>query len=208
MKPWIVALTGRSGCGKSTVSEYYRARGYSVLDCDRAAREVAAPGSACLKQLARAFGPDIVGPDGTLMRHELARRAFSSDQRTRRLTEITHPAIVSLLLQQAQQAFSKGEELVFADGAVIVGQMFEPHCSRIVVVDAPDELCVARIVQRDKISSQAARQRLSAQMSRAQLCGAADYVIENCADRDTLLQQAERVLQALRKEQNEEREST
>lgn len=198
-----MALTGRSGCGKSTVSQHYRLRGYSVLDCDEAARQVVEPGSECLCLLQEAFGADIVGENGQLLRRELARRAFSSDESTKRLTDITHPAIVKLLLDQAEYAFSQGAHMVFADGAVIVGHVFEPYCQRIVVVDAPDKICVERIMKRDGISESAAQQRLDAQMPRSQLCSAADYVIENHADRATLLQQADQVLYALRKERNE-----
>lgn len=206
MSPWIVALTGRSGCGKSTVSAHYRAQGYPVLDCDQVARQVAAPGSVCLQKLQEAFGADIVDESGQLLRRKLAQRAFASEQGTQRLTKITHPAIVALLLQQAQQAFAQGAQMVFADGAVIVGHALEPHCQRIVVVDAPDAVCVARIVKRDGISQAAAQQRLDAQMPRQQLCSAADYVIENHADQTTLLQQADQVLYALRKERNEHKE--
>lgn len=203
MRPWIVALTGRSGCGKSTVSEHYRAQGYSVLDCDEAARQVVEPGSECLRCLQEAFGADIVDENGHLLRRELACRAFASDKGAQRLTNITHPAIVKLLLEQAERAFSRGEQLVFVDGAVIVGHVFEPYCQRIIVVDAPDAVCVERIMKRDGISESAAQQRLDAQMPRNQLCGAANYVIENHADRETLLQQADQVLHALRKERNE-----
>lgn len=208
MKPWIVGLTGRSGCGKSTVSEHYRAKGYAVLDCDRAAREVAAPGSSCLNQLVQAFGSEIVDAEGRLQRRTLARKAFSSEEGTARLTQITHPAIIALLVEQAEQAFSTGAEMVFADGAVIVGHSFEAYCQRIIVVDAPDDVCVARIMKRDEIDREAAVQRLAAQMSSEQLRKAADYVIENHADRMTLLQQADQVLQELRKERNEHREKS
>ena len=64
----VIAITGRSGSGKSTVSAYYGSLGYPVLDADRTAREVTRPGGPCLAQLCDAFGSDILLPDGTLDR--------------------------------------------------------------------------------------------------------------------------------------------
>ncbi len=63
----VIAITGRSGSGKSTVSAYYGSLGYPVLDADRTAREVTRPGGPCLAQLCDAFGSDILLPDGTLV---------------------------------------------------------------------------------------------------------------------------------------------
>ena len=87
----VIAITGRSGSGKSTVSAYYGSLGYPVLDADRTAREVTRPGGPCLAQLCDAFGSDILLPDGTLDRGCLAARAFATPEGTRRLTDITHP---------------------------------------------------------------------------------------------------------------------
>ena len=89
-----VAITGRSGCGKSTVAEYYRSRGFSVLDGDAVAREVTQPGSPCLPELAKAFGADILDEGGALRRGVLAQRAFATKGYARRLIDITHPESV------------------------------------------------------------------------------------------------------------------
>lgn len=117
-----VAITGRSGCGKSTVAEYYRNRGFPVLDGDAIAREVTQPGSPCLPALAAAFGADILDEAGRLRRGLLARRAFATKEDARRLTDITHPEIVRRLLAGVAKAKAAGAALVFVDGAVIVGR--------------------------------------------------------------------------------------
>ena len=82
-----VAITGRSGCGKSTVAQYCRSRGFPVLDGDAVAREVTQPGSPCLPALAKAFGADILDEDGALRRGVLAQRAFATKGDARRLTD-------------------------------------------------------------------------------------------------------------------------
>ena len=132
-----VAITGRSGCGKSTVAQYCRSRGFPVLDGDAVAREVTQPGSPCLPALAKAFGADILDEDGALRRGVLAQRAFATKGDARRLTDITHPEIVRRLLAGVAQARAAGAKLVFVDGAVIVGAPFEPFCDAIIVVRAP-----------------------------------------------------------------------
>ena len=173
----VIAITGRSGSGKSTVSAYYGSLGYPVLDADRTAREVTRPGGPCLAQLCDAFGSDILLPDGTLDRGCLAARAFATPEGTRRLTDITHPAIIRELLDSVAAAQSTGVPFVFVDGAVIVGEAFEQYCDAIIVVTASEREAVSRIVLRDGISKQAARMRLAAQTPEDVLRAAADYII-------------------------------
>ena len=86
--------------------------------------------------------------------------AFATPEGTRRLTDITHPAIIRELLDGVAAAQSTGVPFVFVDGAVIVGEAFEQYCDAIIVVTAPEREAVSRIVLRDGISKQAARMRL------------------------------------------------
>ena len=183
----VIAITGRSGSGKSTVSAYYGSLGYPVLDADRTAREVTRPGGPCLAQLCDAFGSDILLPDGTLDRGCLAARAFATPEGTRRT----------------------GVPFVFVDGAVIVGEAFEQYCDAIIVVTASEREAVSRIVLRDGISKQAARMRLAAQTPEDVLRAAADYIIANTGDGRHLRAAAQAVLERLRaKETNGTKEKT
>ncbi|MDL2324754.1 dephospho-CoA kinase [Ruminococcaceae bacterium OttesenSCG-928-A16] len=193
----IVAITGRSGSGKSSVTAHYASLGYPTIDGDLVSREVTAPGSPCLAKLAQAFGADILAEDGTLLRQELGRRAFATPQANQLLLSITHPAITRALLQAAQQAKAKGATLFFVDGAMIVGEDFEKHCDKIIVVTSPERLAVSRIILRDGISKQAALNRLAAQKTEEQLVAAADYVIANDESLLALQQKANKVLNQL-----------
>jgi dephospho-CoA kinase len=200
----VIAITGRSGSGKSTVSAYYGSLGYPVLDADRTAREVTRPGGPCLAQLCDAFGSD-----STLDRGCLAARAFATPEGTRRLTDITHPAIIRELLDGVAAAQSTGVPFVFVDGAVIVGEVFEQYCDAIIVVTAPEREAVSRIVLRDGISKQAARMRLAAQTPEDVLRAAADYIIANTGDGRHLRAAAQAVLERLlAKETNGTKEKT
>lgn len=194
----IVAITGRSGSGKSTVAQFYRERGFWVADADLAARAVLQPGGAVLRQLAECFGDEILLPDGRLDRAQLALRAFADARSTQLLNDTTHPAIARALLLECEACWSAGgHALCFVDGAAIVGQLFEQYCSKVVVVTVSQAQAVKRIMQRDGISRQMAQQRLQAQTPQRALCAAADYVIENNAGLPQLKQQAQEVLERL-----------
>lgn len=195
-----VAITGRSGCGKSTVAEYYRSLGFAVLDGDAVARDITQPGSPCLPALAQAFGADILDEHGTLRRGVLAQRAFGTKQAAQRLTDITHPEIVRRLVAGVQKARAAGAKLVFVDGAVIVGARFQAYCDAIVVVRAPQHVLEQRIMRRDGISLAAARSRLAAQTPQAVLDAAATFILENDGDPQALKAQAHSVLQKLLEE--------
>ena len=195
-----VAITGRSGCGKSTVAQYCRSRGFPVLDGDAVAREVTQLGSPCLPALAKAFGADILDEDGALRRGVLAQRAFATKGDARRLTDITHPEIVRRLLAGLAQARAAGAKLVFVDGAVIVGAPFEPFCDAIIVVRAPQQVLEQRIMRRDGISRQAAQARLASQLAQEKLDAAATFLLDNTGSEQALRAQARAVLENLLKE--------
>lgn len=196
----IIGLTGRSGCGKSSVSAFFRREGFACIDADQVSRDVLQPGSPCLLPLQNVFGFDIVDENGVLDRRMLANRAFATPEGTRKLTEITHPEILSRIRAAAVSAEKAGALLFFVDGAVILGTPFEKECDRLVVVTAPYEQSVARICARDKISAEMARRRLDAQMPEEMLCAAADYLIHNDGSLADLELQCRRVLDSLRKE--------
>ena len=90
----IIGLTGPTGSGKSTVAEYFKENGVEVIDCDSVAREVTQVGSPLLPVLADAFGDGILSDDGSLIRKELAKRAYSDKKETEKLNSIMLPFIV------------------------------------------------------------------------------------------------------------------
>ena len=90
-----LGITGRSGCGKSTVTAVFAAHGVPLADADQLSREILLPGSPLLPQLAARFGGDILKPDGTLDRRLLADRAFATPEGKAALDSLTHPAIVA-----------------------------------------------------------------------------------------------------------------
>lgn len=199
-----IGITGRSGCGKSSVTRLLAELGYPCVDGDQISRQVLQPGSPCLPLLQNAFGCDILLPDGALNRRLLADRAFATPQGTQTLTGITLPEIVRRIRALREQAARQGSELFFVDGAVIIDTPFAQSCDSIWVVTAPYEESVRRICARDGIRPEMARRRLDAQIPEETLRAHADILIENTGTQQELEALVRNALAALRKEDHED----
>ena len=174
-----LGITGRSGCGKSTVTAVFAAKGVPLADADQISREILLPGSPLLPRLAQRFGADILHPDGSLDRRLLADRAFATPEGKAALDGMTHPEILGRIRAAKQQAAQEGHRLFVLDGAVIVGTAAQQECDRLCVVTAPFATSVARIVARDGISPEMAARRLNAQTPERTLTQNADYILCN-----------------------------
>ena len=176
MPPFRVALTGGIASGKSTVADLFAALGVPVIDTDLIAREVVEPGEPALAQLAAAFGPEVLGPDGRLDRRRLRDMVFADPTARRRLEAILHPAIRARMEAQSRAAGGPYQLLVIpllAEGGR------RDHVDRVLLVDVPESAQVERLMRRDGSSREQARAALAAQASRAVRQAIADDVIEN-----------------------------
>lgn len=194
-----VGLTGGIGSGKSTVAAMLAEHGAVVVDADGIARRIVEPGSPVLARLAEEFGEDILDSDGQLLRGELAARAFATERGTRRLNEITHPAIREL----AEVELSAGDESA-ATGIVVYEMPLLVETGQVslvdvvAVVDVTEEDQVRRAMLRG-LTEADVRARMSRQASREDRLAAADYVIDNTGSLEHTAQQVEHVVQALEK---------
>ncbi len=188
----VIAITGRSASGKSTVSSVYKNLGFTVLDADLSAKK-AVSNQKCLEKLVEAFGMQIIS-NGQLNRKLLAKTAFESADNTKLLTDITHPFIENLLLNDINTAKNNKEKIVFVDGAVIIGFIFEKHCDEFIVVTSPIEKALKRIIKRDGISRESALMRLDKQLPEEEYLKAANYIIKNNYDKKRLEKDALDVL--------------
>lgn len=194
----VIAVTGRSGSGKSTVSGLYRSLGYTVLDADEIAANITDTSNACLAALAKEFGEDILDQEGRLRRPALAAKAFSSQEGQTKLSAITHPYIIETVLEGIFTAQQRGEPFAFVDGAVIVGHSFERYCDEIIVVIGSDAVQIVRLVKRDGITEETAKKRLSVQTSETVLRSAASFIIENKGSLEELETHARQILKQIK----------
>ena len=197
----IIGITGRSGCGKSSVTKFLAAQGYPCIDADRIARDVLQRGSPCLAVLQAHFGADILDEQGELRRRLLADRAFATPEGTRLLTEVTQPEILRRIEELLRRAEADGAPFSFVDGAVIVGTPFQARCDRLLLVTAPYETSVQRICARDGIAPEMARRRLDAQTPLETLRAAATEELVNDGSPAQLEDKIKAFLHSLRKEE-------
>ena len=174
-----VGLTGGVASGKSTVSELFAGYGVPILDADKIAREVIAPGTALRAQLFDRFGPGIRRADGDLDRAALRRAVFADAALRRQLEALMHPAIAARTQQLASQANGPYQIHVIP---LLVETDSAGHYQRVLVVDCPESLQLARLRAREGLSESEARAMLDAQASRAARLAAADDVIVNDGD--------------------------
>ena len=176
---FCVGLTGGIASGKSAVADRFAARGIAVVDADVAAREVVAPGQPALAEIAAAFGDDVLQADGTLDRAALRRHVFGDDAARRRLEAILHPRIRVRMHEQARRAGGPYVIVAIPLLAEGGGRLAYPWLDRILVVDVPREVQLARLVRRDGIELPLAERMLAAQADRASRLAIADDVIVN-----------------------------
>ena len=174
-----IGLTGKTGAGKSTVALYLREQGCYIIDGDIIARQITEKGSPVLTELQNAFGKDILDENGELIRKQLAERAFSSRECTDILNSITHPAIKKRCEDEIEKAKKEGYKVSVIDAAALLDSSCKDICHKIVVVTAPEEIRLERILRRDGITTEQAMTRIKAQKSDEYYFSNADIIIRN-----------------------------
>ena len=183
-----VGLTGGIGSGKSEVSRRLAAHGAVIIDADVAAREVVAAGTSGLAQVAEAFGPEVLGPDGALDRERLAAIVFRDPALRAKLNAIIHP-LVGLWMRAAERAAAdtaRGDQIVVHDVPLLAENARAGDFDVVVVVDVPPELQVDRLVSQRDMAPDQARARMAAQATRQQRLAVADLVIDNSGSLEDL----------------------
>jgi dephospho-CoA kinase len=176
MRPLTIGLTGGIASGKSLVSSAFEALGVPVMDADFAARAIVEPGTPALKAIVQRFGAAILQADGSLDRRALRARVFSDGSQRRQLEAITHPAIRQYLRDWRDAQITPYCVLAIA---LLVEGSSRALVDRVLVVDVPESVQLARLIQRDGVEETLARRMIAAQASRAQRLAAADDVIVN-----------------------------
>ena len=174
-----IGLTGKTGAGKSTAALYLKEKGCHIIDGDVIARQITEKGSPVLLQLQQAFGEDILDEKGELIRKRLAERAFSSRQGTALLNSITHPEIKRRCQKEIALAKSMDCKAAVIDAAALLEGDCKELCEKIVVVTAPEEIRLERILARDAITRQQAATRIKAQRDDEYYFSQADIIIRN-----------------------------
>ena len=176
----VYGITGGTGSGKTTVTDYLKKLGYTVIDADQIARDIAEPGSALLWKLAEEFGADIIAADGTLLRKKLGSIVFSDKERLDKLNSIMAPALDTAfgsILGEArlEHPYSK----IFFDAPTLIESHREYLVDKIWVVAADTESRIKRIMERDGLTREQVIERMSNQLTDEEKIKRADVIIYN-----------------------------
>lgn len=193
-----VGLTGGIASGKSTVSSMLRELGAVVIDADALAREVVERGTPGLAAVVAEFGEDLVTPDGELDRPAMGRLVFGDETARRRLEAIVHPLVFERVVALEEQA--PADAVVVHDIPLLAESGRAGTFDAVVVVDAPHELQVARMVADRGWTREDAEARIAAQAGRAERLALATHVIRNTGSVDELRDRVVAVYLGLRDE--------
>lgn len=192
----VIGLTGGIGMGKSASAKLLRSRGVEVVDTDDLARKVVEPGQPALATIRDVFGAEMIAPDGSLRRHELARRVFGHDDARRQLEEILHPPIRAMWRAQVQAWRNEGRQL----GVVVIPLLFETNAEG----DFDAIVCVAcsHATQKQRLAERGwsggeMEQRIKAQLPAEMKIARSDYVIWTEGDLAIHAEQLMRIVRAL-----------
>ena len=182
-----VGITGGIGSGKTTVANLFGAQGAAVVDTDLIAHALTAPGGAAMPAIAAAFGSGFVTADGALNRPAMRAHVFDDPYARKRLEAILHPQIRVETMRAA--AAATGSYLLYVVPLLVESGSWRGRVDRILVVDCPEALQLARVMQRSGLRSEEVHAIMATQATRAQRLQAADDVIVNDGDSGALLPQ-------------------
>ena len=171
-----IALTGGIASGKSTAADELRRLGVAVIDYDRLAHEVVAPGTPGFEAVKQAFGPSVLAKDGSLDRAILANVVFKSADARQFLESLVHPLVFEAADREEAAAVKSGHDFVVHEIPLLVEDMDPSAFDGVIVVDAPAWLRGRRLVKERGMTMEQANERLTAQASEDARRAVADFI--------------------------------
>lgn len=165
-----IGITGGIGSGKSYVCKMLADRGITVYDCDAAAKRLMRTSSTLRQQLTTLIGADTYLPDGSLNKAAVARFLLASEQNAKAIDSIVHPAVFSDFEQSG---------ICWMESAIMFESGINRLVDRVIVVTAPEQVRIERVMQRDGISDSKAREWISRQWEQERVRALSDYEIVN-----------------------------
>ncbi len=193
-----VGLTGGIASGKTTVAAMFRARGARILEADRIAHRLMAPGQPAYDEIVRAFGKEVLGADGSIDRKRLGAIVFADAARREQLNRIVHPRVIEE--QEKELARIAAEEpgaVAMVEAALLVEAGYHKQLDKLVVTWCSPEQQLERLLAKGLSREDAAR-RIAAQLPVEEKRRLADFVIDCSGPLAETEKQVEQVWQALR----------
>lgn len=174
-----VGLVGGIASGKSLAAAWFARQGWTVVDADRVAHGLYAPGTALASEIVRAFGDSVRASDGGVDRKALGNIVFGDPDLLQRLEALVHPALRQSLMERMDRAEAEGEFLVLEMALLSRWPAMAQRLDDVVGISAPEETRLARLMARNGLSLEAAAARMARQGSEEGLLACATLVVRN-----------------------------
>lgn len=191
----IIGLTGGIASGKTTVSDYLKERGYTVLDADAYSRKTTAKNGPAIPAIKQAFGHDIVNTGGELDRKKLGSIIFNDADKRRQLNEIVHPLIRDMMNSDEQKFIEEGH--VFLDIPLLFENGLNERCDFVVTVFVDRDTQLKRLTARNNLSIEEAEARINSQMPLAEKVRMSEYRLDNNGNLEALYKQIDQFIEEL-----------
>lgn len=188
-----IGITGSIACGKSTVSNYLKEKGYIIIDADKLGH-MALTSDEVKEKLKKSFGYTIL-ENSEISREKLGKLVFGNDENLKVLNSIVHPYIRKIILQLQEK--HRDERLVFLDIALLFEAGFEDLVEKIIVVHVDEKIQLARLMSRNALSKEQAMFRIESQMSSNDKSKLGNYVINNSNTKEETYRQIDLILDEL-----------
>lgn len=187
--PLTIGVTGGIASGKSAVAKAFSALGIPWVDADDVAREIVEPGQPALEEIVEHFGSSILDKQGSLDRRALRAIVFEDEHERRWLESVTHPRIRQRLFEYLDQMRESGAPYHLLVSPLLFESGQHKLVDRCLVIDVPEELQVARTIERDSVGDSHVRAIIQAQLPRADRLALSDDVIDNQGSHESLTRQ-------------------
>lgn len=191
-----IAVTGGMGSGKSTVCDYFREQGYTVIVSDDVAKDILVCDANVKQKIIKQFGKDSY-KNGVLNRNYLSDKVFPDEKNVEIINAIVHPPTIKLINKIVNDELQKSN-LVFVESALIFEAKMDKDYDHIILVTSEDKEKIKRVVERDNITADKVKKRLDNQVPEKQKKSKVDFVIENKSNIEDLKMRAAFILSILR----------
>ena len=196
----LVGLTGNIASGKSTVAQLFSERGATIVDADILARRAVEVGTPAYQSIVRRWGTSILAPDGRLDRAALRERVFGFPEELEVLNEMVHPEVGRMRDRLVADARQRGDRIVVCDIPLLFEKNLVGDFDRIVLVDAPRDVRLDRLVKDRGLRETEAMEMIAAQMPAELKRARADFIVDNSGSLTELEEQVAAVWSALEQE--------
>lgn len=178
----VIGLTGSIGTGKSEAARQLAALGASVISADQVGHEAYTPTTEAWEQVVATFGDGILQDDGEIDRRKLGAIVFSDTAQLDKLNQIMHPRMARMVSDKIETYRNDGVDVVVVEAALLFEAGWDSLVEEVWVTDSPEQMVIDRLKQRNGLSEDEARKRISSQMDRLERIEKADFVIDNSGD--------------------------